>query len=191
MFKRAVFSPSPITGRLRATDWPICCWDIVTYSGGAQLDNPQYLRATSWNFFLQDSYRLRRNLTLQLGVRYEYNSPPVDRYDRANTYDPVSQSLVPVGENGVPRGAFYPDRNNWAPRVGIAWSLDAADKTILHAGYGVYFDQSSLAPGEGLYFNKPYYDFKMYFPLPGVSADFKRSVPGELPAEHSGIGDRV
>ncbi len=79
---------------------------FVTYSGGAQLDNPQYLRATSWNFFLQDSYRLRRNLTLQLGVRYEYNTPPVDRYDRATTYDPVSQSLVPVGENGVPRGAF-------------------------------------------------------------------------------------
>ena len=81
---------------------------FITYSGGAQLDNPQYLRAMSWNFFLQDSYRVRRNLTLQLGVRYEYNTPPVDRYDRAITYDPVSQSLVPVGEDGVPRGAYNP-----------------------------------------------------------------------------------
>jgi hypothetical protein len=154
---------------------------FVTYSGGAQLDNPQYLRATSWNFFLQDSFRLRRNLTLQLGVRYEYNTPPVDRYDRATTYDPVSQTLVPVGENGVPRGAFYPDRNNWAPRVGIAWSLDAADKNILHAGYGVYFDQSSLAPGEGLYFNKPYYDFKMYFPLPGYPLTLDDPFPANYP----------
>jgi hypothetical protein len=154
---------------------------FVTYSGGAQLDNPQYLRAMSWNFFLQDSYRLRRNLTLQLGVRYEYNTPPADRFDRAYTYDPVSKNLVPVGKNNVPRGAYAPDRNNWAPRVGIAWSLDAADKTILHAGYGVYFDQSSLAPGEGLYFNKPYYDFKMYFPFPGYALTLNDPFPASYP----------
>ena len=62
---------------------------FITYSGGARLDNPQYLRTRSWNFFVQDSYRIRPNVTLQLGLRHEYNAPPVDRYDRANTYDPA------------------------------------------------------------------------------------------------------
>ena len=159
---------------------------FVTYSGGARIDNTQYLRTQSYSFFVQDSYRLRNDLTLQLGVRYEYNTPPVDRYDRANIYDPASESLVRVGTKGIPRSAYEPDRNNLAPRIGIAWSPDDSNKIAVHAGYGVYFDQSSLAPGEGLYFNKPYYDFKLYFPLPGLPltlydpfpADYPLSIPG-------------
>jgi hypothetical protein len=137
---------------------------LPTVTGGARIDNPQHLRTKSWNFFLHDSYRVRRNITLQLGLRYEYNAPPVDRYDRANTYDQVSQTLVPVGQGDIPRSVYNPDRNNWAPRVGVAWALDEDDTALLHAGYGIYYDQSSLAPGEGLYFNLPYYDFRLYFP---------------------------
>lgn len=163
----------------------------ITYSGGAHLDNPQYLRTQSYNFFIHDSYRLRRDLTLQLGMRYEYNSPPVDRYDRANTYDPDSQGLVPVGKGGIPRSVYLPDRNNWAPRIGISWSPDAANGMAVRAGYGIYFDQSSLAPGEGLYFNKPYYDFKYYYPLPGlpltVNDPFPASYPLSIPSTALGF----
>jgi hypothetical protein len=164
---------------------------FVTYSGGALLDNPQHLRTRSWNFFVQDGYRLRSNLTLQLGMRYEYNSPPIDRFNRANTFDPVSKTLVPVGQGSVPRGVYKPDRNNWAPRIGIAWSPDSAGQTVVHAGYGIYYDQSSLAPGEGLYFNKPYYDFRLYYPLPGfpitVDDPFPAVYPLELPASALGF----
>jgi hypothetical protein len=137
---------------------------LPTVTGGARVDNPQYLRSKSWSFFVHDSYRVRHNLTLQLGLRYEYNAPPVDRYDRANTYDPVSQTLVPVGQEGIPRGVYSSDKNNWAPRIGVAWALDSDNTLLIHAGYGIYYDQSSLAPGEGLYFNKPYYDLRIYFP---------------------------
>jgi hypothetical protein len=154
---------------------------FVTYSGGAHLDNPQYLRTRSLNFFVQDSYRLRRDLTFQLGVRYEYNSPAVDRYDRANTYDLSAKMLVPVGQGTVPRGVYNPDRNNWGPRIGIAWSPDAANRIALHAGYGVYFDQASLAPGEGLYFNRPYYDFRLYYPLPGFPLTLNDPFPADYP----------
>ncbi len=168
---------------------------FITYSGGAQLDNPQYLRTKSLNLFMQDSYRLRSDLTLQLGIRYEYNSPAVDRYDHANAYDPASQALVPIGQGSVPRGVYHPDRNNWGPRIGIAWSPDAANKTAISAGYGIYFDQSSLAPGEGLYFNKPYYDFKMYFPLPGyplmVNDPFPAAYPLDIPASALGFDSRL
>jgi len=137
---------------------------IPTVTGGARIDNPQYLRSVSWSFFVHDSYRVRHNLTLQLGLRYEYNAPPVDRSDRANTYDPVSQSLMPIGQGEIPRGVFISDRNNWAPRVGMAWALDKESTLLVHAGYGIFYDQSSLAPGEGLYFNLPYYDFRLFFP---------------------------
>lgn len=154
---------------------------LPTFTAGARLDNPQYLRTQSWYFFVHDSYRLRRNVTLQLGLRYEYNEPPVDRYDRANTYDPDSQSLVPVGLGDVPRSVYHPDRNNWAPRVGIAWAIDPDSTVVLRAGYGIYYDQSSLAPGEGLYFNQPYYDLRYYYTLPGYTLTLDDPFPEDYP----------
>ena len=168
---------------------------FVTYSGGARLDNPQYLRTRSFNVFGQDSYRVRRNITILLGMRYEYNSPPVDLYDRANAYDPLAKSLAPVGKGGIPRSGYEPDRNNWAPRIGIAWSPGAKNRSVVHAGYGIYYDQASLAPGEGLYFNKPYYDFRLYFPLPGmpltVNSPFPAFYPIAIPGSALGFDLRL
>ncbi len=132
-------------------------------SGGARLDNPQHLRTESYNVFLNDSVRLTRRLSLSAGLRYEYNSPAVDAEDRANIYDPATGKLIKVGTAGIPRGGYEADRNNFAPRLGLAWSLGAESKTVIRTGYGVYFDQSPLAPGEGLYFNAPYFDFRFYF----------------------------
>ncbi len=138
---------------------------LPSVTGVAQLDNPQHLRAETWAFFAQDSFRVRPDLTITAGLRYEYTSPPVDIGDRANLYDPATGTLVPVGTGGVPRSGYKSDANNFAPRVGIAWSPGRGD-TVVRAGYGVYFDQSALAPAEGLYFNAPYFDFRLFFTLP-------------------------
>jgi hypothetical protein len=132
-------------------------------TGGARLDNHQHLRTESYNFFVNDSIRVRPQLTLSVGLRYEYNSPPVDTEDRANIYDPATGTLVQVGTNGVPRAGYQSDKNNFAPRVALAWALGKESATVVRAGYGVYYDQSPLAPGEGLYFNAPFYDFRFYF----------------------------
>jgi hypothetical protein len=152
---------------------------FVTYSGGAQLDNPQYLRTRSWNGFVQDSWLARSNLTVLLGLRYEYNSPPVDRFDHASIFDAETGKLLPAGQGGTSRSPYRPDSNNWAPRVGVAWA--ASGGTVVHAGYGLYFDQSSLAPGEGLYFNPPYYDLRMYFPLSGLPLTINDPFPANYP----------
>lgn len=132
-------------------------------SGGARLDNHQHLRTESYNLFVNDNYRITPRLTLSAGLRYEFNSPPVDTDDRANIYDPATGKLVKVGTSGIPRAGYKSDKNNFAPRVGLAWSPGSKDKTVVRAGYGVYFDQSPLAPGEGLYFNAPFFDFRFYF----------------------------
>ncbi len=164
---------------------------FVTYSGGARLDNPQHLRNKSMSLFMQDSYHLRSDITLELGVRYEYNSPSVDKFDRANTFDLQSGTLLPVGKGSVRRSVYAPDRNNFGPRVGIAWAPGCANNIVIHAGYGIYFDQSSLAPSEGLYFNKPYYDFSMYFPMQGypltLSDPFPANYPLQLPSSATGL----
>ncbi|MBL8172882.1 MAG: TonB-dependent receptor [Acidobacteria bacterium] len=132
-------------------------------TGGARLDNAQHLRTESYNLFVNDNYRITPKLTLSLGLRYEFNSPPVDTEDRANIYDTATGKLVQVGASGIPRGGYEADKNNFAPRVGLAWALGKDSKTVVRTGYGVYFDQSPLAPGEGLYFNAPYFDFRYYY----------------------------
>jgi hypothetical protein len=150
-------------------------------TGGAHLDNAQHLRTNSYNFFVNDSYRVTPRLTLNAGLRYEYNSPSVDTEDRANVYDPLTRSLVAVGTGGVPRSGYTPDKNNFAPRVGLAWTLGSEGHTVLRAGYGVYYDQSALAPGEALYFNAPYFDFNLYFSLPGLPLTVNDPFPSFFP----------
>ena len=145
----------------------------------ARVDNPQQIRTESYNFFINDSYRVTRQLTLTGGLRYEYNSPPVDAEDRANIYDVVSRSLVPVGTNGVPRSGFEADKNNFAPRVGFAWSV--SEKTVLRGGYGIYYDQSPLAPAEALYFNSPFFDNNIFFSLPGLPLTLNDPFPAFFP----------
>jgi hypothetical protein len=154
-------------------------------TGGARLDNQQHLRTESYNLFINDSFRITPRLTLSAGLRYEYNSPPVDATDRANIYDPATGKLVPVGTGGIPRGGYEADKNNFAPRLGLAWALGKASATIVRAGYGVYYDQSPLAPGEGLFFNAPYFDFRFYFqsqqsPLT-LFNPFPFNTPGQTP----------
>ncbi len=147
----------------------------------ARVDNPQQIRTESYNFFINDSYRVTPRLTLNAGLRYEYNSPPVDAEDRANIYDTVTRNLVPVGTNGVPRSGFEADKNNFAPRVGFAWTLGEDEATVLRGGYGIYYDQSPFAPAEALYFNSPFFDNNIFFPLPGLPLMVDNPFPSFFP----------
>jgi hypothetical protein len=119
-------------------------------------------------------------LTINAGLRYEYNSPAVDPDDRANVYDPQTRSIVRVGA-GVPRAGYESDGNNFAPRLGLAWTL--RETTVLRAGYGIYYDQSALAPGEGLYFNAPFFDFNLYFSLQGLPLTLNDPFPAQFPVQ--------
>jgi hypothetical protein len=150
-------------------------------TGGARLDNPQRLQAAAWSLFAQDSWQVRPSLTLSAGMRYDYFAPPVDRDDRASVYDPAAGALVAVGTQGVPRGAYDPDRNNVAPRLGVAWSPGRLDGLVVRGGYGVYYNQSALAPSEGLYFSAPHFDFRLYFPLPGLPLTLSDPFPAFFP----------
>ncbi len=145
----------------------------------ARVDNPQQIRTESYNFFINDSWRVTPQLTLTGGLRYEYNSPPVDAADRATIFDLETRNIVPVGTSGVPRSGFDADKNNFAPRVGFAWSMN--EKTVLRGGYGVYYDQSPLAPAESLYFNSPFFDNNIFFSLPGLPLTLSDPFPAFFP----------
>ncbi|HEV3469462.1 MAG TPA: TonB-dependent receptor [Pyrinomonadaceae bacterium] len=171
------FSPFAYTGNALAD----LLLGLPTVTGGARVDNAQHLRAESYHFFVNDNWRVSPRLTLSAGLRYEYNSPAVDAFDRANLYDPAARTLVRVGTNGVPRGGYEADRNNFAPRVGLAWTLGEEEATVVRAGYGVYYDTSPLAPGEALYFNAPFFDFNLFFPLQNLPLTLSDPFPAGFP----------
>ncbi len=149
-------------------------------TGAARLDNPQQLRTQSYNFFINDTIEITPQFTLSAGLRYEINTPPVDADDRANIYDLETGQLLQVGTANVPRGGYLTDKNNIAPRLGAAWSANQG-RTVIRTGYGVYYNQSALAPGEGLYFNQPFFDFHLFFPLPTRLLTLTDPFPDDFP----------
>lgn len=150
---------------------------VVT--GLAKLDNHQNLRSESYGLFVHDVWRLTPALTLSAGVRYEYTSAGVDVRDHANLYDVTTGGLAAVGKGDLPRSGYTPDRNNFAPRLGIAWTV--ANDTVVRAAYGIYYDQSALAPSEGLYFSAPYFDFRTYIALPQFPLFLRDPFPANYP----------
>ncbi len=121
------FAPS-FTGVLRFNSVPdFLAGRAASYS--RNIGNPYIgLRATEWNFYAQDDWRIHRRLTLNLGFRYEFNS-------------------VPHEVNGLieERYRFAPDYNNLAPRFGFAWQADGANKTVVRGGYGIYYNVLELS----------------------------------------------
>ena len=115
------------------------------------------------------------------GLRYEYNTPPVDAFDRANIYDPCYANARAGGHEWRSAQRFHADKNNFAPRVGFAWTIGEDQATVVRGGYGVYYDQSALAPGEALYFNAPYFDFNLFFPFPGLPLTSNDPFPAFFP----------
>ena len=147
----------------------------------ARVDNPQHLRTQSYNFFLQRQLSRQTAADAHRRPALRIQHTP-GRYSRSSErLRPGHWSLVQVGTNGVPRGGFHPDKNNFAPRVGLAWTLGEGQATVVRAGYGVYYDQSPLAPGEALYFNSPYFDNNIFFSLPGLPVTLRQSVSFVLP----------
>src|SRR5690606_4442832 len=86
---------------------------LPSFTGGGTGDNDQNQRTWATNLFVQDSWRVLRNLTMTLRLRYEYNQPAYDGFDNAAIFDTESQQFVQLGMNGVPRGDYEPDKNNF------------------------------------------------------------------------------
>ncbi|MBZ5505477.1 MAG: carboxypeptidase regulatory-like domain-containing protein [Acidobacteriia bacterium] len=109
---------------------------------------PSNIRGKSTFVFGQNEWHVKHNLVLTLGLRYEFSTPKSDTFGRTFDILPGKQSSVfpgaPVGlvfpgDQGVPTGANFPDKNDFAPRLGFAWQpFDS--KTSVRGGFGVFYD---------------------------------------------------
>jgi len=86
--------------------------------------------------YMMDTYRVTPKFTVNLGIRYEYTTPPTEAHNRIANFIP-SIGIVQVGD-GI-QNLFQPDRHNFAPRVGIVWDMFGTGKTVLRAGGGIEY----------------------------------------------------
>jgi hypothetical protein len=88
---------------------------------------------TNYGAFLQDDVRVTPRLTVNLGVRYEYNS--VLHGDKVGNFDINTLTLQPLGAP-----LYNPDRNNFGPRIGFSWDPRGQGKTVVRGGFGIFYN---------------------------------------------------
>lgn len=129
-----------------------------------------YDLVTNYAGFVQDDFKIHKNLTLNLGLRYDLMKPPKEKYGAFAMFIPALGKIVTAGTGtlsqaefnsrltatglaaqvvtassvGLPDTIVKPDLNNFAPRFGFAWRAFGSQKTVLRGGYGIFYGSSSL-----------------------------------------------
>ncbi len=106
--------------------------------------------------FLQDDWKITRKLTLNLGLRYEFATPPRERNNKWANFDLAKGQFVTAKSGSLRDEALIePDRNNFAPRIGFAYS--ATPKSVIRGAYGIFYNHTNRTGREGLLgFNPPF-----------------------------------
>ncbi len=140
-------------------------------------------RATSWGAYLQDDWKVTASLTLNLGVRYEYYPPVIEKNLRSSNLDLATGNFVIPSKGGTinasakpqnfptlmfvtseavgyPRNLIDSDTDNFAPRVGFSYSPFSNHKTAIRGGYGIFYSRGGFSPISivgALTFNPPFF----------------------------------
>lgn len=110
---------------------------------------PNNIRTKATYLFAQDSWRVTPKLVLTYGLRYEFSTPKLDTKGRTSDilagmqstrFAAAPRGLVFPGDPGAPKGLYYPDKDNFAPRLGFAWTPFRNAMTSLRGGFGVFYD---------------------------------------------------
>ncbi len=116
-------------------------------------DRVNSIKQDSIGLFVQDHFKWRPNLTLELGLRYDLNMTPTERFDRFIVFDPLTASLLRVGRDiDQP---YRTNNKNFQPRVGLAWDPFGNGKTSVRAAYAILVEQPMTDAVFGTSINPP------------------------------------
>jgi hypothetical protein len=109
-------------------------------------------RNSNWDFYIQDDWKVNKRLTLNLGLRYDYNTVWATGPGQGQNFDVATQSLLPPNQP-----AYTAPKGDWAPRAGFAFDPTGRGKTVIH-GYG------------GLFYNPMHFNFATTTNVPALSS---------------------
>jgi len=112
------------------------------------------MRGSNFHFFLQEDIRVNSRLSLNFGLRYEYNQLPYDKDGRQSAFDLRNGNILFASRNpitgepaNVRRNLTDPDWNNFAPRFGFAWTVNS--RTTIRGGYGLFYNANFMQEQQG------------------------------------------
>ena len=115
---------------------------LLGYVSDLQLSNVFVVeqRHQAQMYFAQDDWKVNSRLSLNLGIRYDFMTPALEANNAQTNFIPTGTGSLIFAKDGslADRGLVNPDRNNFAPRVGVAYKLD--DKTVLRGGWGIFYN---------------------------------------------------
>src|SRR6267378_430662 len=141
--------------------------------------------------FVQDDWRITKDLTLNLGLAWDMTNPITEVAGRMANYDPFVNKLFIAGQNGVSQSAGV--ERSWTafePRIGLAWKVLGSDKTAVRAGYAIYHDSAWSMGAQGLWQNPPFFAEADAFGLAQQSGIPGAGCPFTTSYCHTVLGDK-
>jgi hypothetical protein len=145
-----------------ANDTPVFEAITTDPNTGLPTDGQRYLRSNVYAFFVQNDWKFRPNLTLNLGMRYEYFSPQTETRGRITNFE-LGPNLLRDARVVIQEELSEPDRNNFAPRLGFAWSpvrllsVETNNKLVVRGGFGIVYNRTPTAVLNNARGNPPFY----------------------------------
>jgi hypothetical protein len=111
------------------------------FVGRGDPGGPYFQSSKEIAFFVQDDWKVKPDLTLNLGLRYDIFTAPTERFDRQSNFEPATKTILVASKDGPGgRSLSKTDKNNFGPRIGFAYSGFGADKKfVLRGGYGLLY----------------------------------------------------
>lgn len=113
----------------------------LPFKSSLEVGNPT-LQLHNWSYgaFIQDDWRVSKNVTVNLGLRYEFSTVLQEAHNHLGNFDPtVGLVQVQTGANSIP-SLYNPDHTNFGPRAGFAWDIFGTGRTVLRAGGGLLYE---------------------------------------------------
>lgn len=107
--------------------------------------SPRYYDRTGlYAGFVQDDWKIMPRLTINAGLRYEYNIPIYDKRNLLSNFNPNTGQIEVQGQNGLPAAIWDPNKTNFEPRLGLSWQPFNTSKTVIRAGGGFFYNAPAL-----------------------------------------------
>ena len=116
-------------------------------------------RQHTYGAFVEDNYKATSNLTFDLGLRYDYATPIYEAHNRESNFDYTTGTIIPAGTAGYPDKLATPHKDNFAPRVGMAYTPFKSKPLVVRAGFGRFFVFYEIRTGDPLEldYNLPFF----------------------------------